>query len=67
MKMRLRNSLQRLVVELLLLVRDVLALAPAAHHEALDGLREDHGRLALVVHSPRYRRSTPSCSRGRRD
>ena len=42
--------LERLVVELLLLVRDVLALAPAAHHEAFDGLREDHGRLALVIH-----------------
>jgi hypothetical protein len=35
--------------QLLLLVGDVLALAGLAHAVALDGLGEDHGRLALVV------------------
>ncbi len=41
---------QRLVVELLLLVRAHLALAPGAHAVALLGLGEDHRGLALVVH-----------------
>jgi hypothetical protein len=38
-----------LVDELLGLVRGVLALAALAHAEALHGLHEQHGRLALVV------------------
>ena len=37
---------QRVLVHLLLLVRDVLALAGLAHPVALDGLREDDGRAA---------------------
>ena len=40
---------QRFVVELLLLMRAHLALAPETHAVALLGLREDHGRLALVL------------------
>ena len=47
---RSRNALQVVVVELLLLMRDVLAFARIAHAVALDGLREDHGRAARVVH-----------------
>jgi len=39
-----------IVVELLLLVRDVLAFAGFAHAEALDGLRENHRRPARVLH-----------------
>src|SRR5690606_27017756 len=38
------KRLQVVLVELLLLVRDVLAFARRAHAEALDRLREDHGR-----------------------
>ena len=64
---RSRNALQRLVVELLLLVRDVLALAGLAHAVALDRLGEDHGRLALVRRPPRRRRRRPCADRGRRD
>src|SRR5207237_10352629 len=36
--------------EFLLLVRDHLALTALAEAEALDGLRENHGRLSLVAH-----------------
>ena len=38
------------LAHLLLLVGDVLALAGLAHAVALDGLGQDHGRLALVRH-----------------
>ncbi len=41
---------QILFRQLLLLVRDHLAFAALAEAEALDGLREDDGRLALVAH-----------------
>ncbi len=44
------KRLERLVVELLLLVRDVLSLAGTAHAVALHRLGEDHGRLVLVGH-----------------
>ena len=43
------ERLDVLVDELLGLVRGVLALAALAHAEALDGLDEQHRRLALVV------------------
>jgi hypothetical protein len=43
------ERLDVLVDELLRLVRGVLALAALAHAEALDGLDEQHRRLALVV------------------
>ncbi len=45
--------LQRLERHLLLLVGDVLALAHRAHAVALDGLRQDHRRLPLVLHRGR--------------
>ena len=45
--------LQHRLAHLLLLVGDVLALAGLAHAVALDGLRQDHGRLALVRHGRR--------------
>ena len=44
------ENLQVVVVELLLLVRDVLAFAGLAHAEAFDGLRENHGRPPFVMH-----------------
>ena len=44
------EGLQRVLADLLLLVRDVLALASLAHAVALDGLREYHRRRALVLH-----------------
>ena len=47
---RSRNSRSAVDVELLLLVRDHLALGGLAEAEALDGLGEDHGRRALVLH-----------------
>ena len=43
------ERLDVLVDQLLGLVRGVLALAALAHAEALDGLDQQHGRLALVV------------------
>src|SRR5690606_36563180 len=43
------ERLQVVLVELLLLVRDLLALAGRAHAEAFHGLREYHGRPALVI------------------
>ena len=42
--------LEHRLAHLLLLVGDVLALAGLAHAVALDGLGQDHGRLALVRH-----------------
>ena len=42
--------LEHRLAHLLLLVGDVLALAGLAHAVALDGLGQDHGRLALVGH-----------------
>jgi hypothetical protein len=41
---------QVVVVELLLLVRDVLALAGLAHAEALDGFRQNDRGPSFVVH-----------------
>ena len=46
---RSRKTLQVLLRELLLLVGDHLPLATLAEAKALDGLGEDHGRLALVA------------------
>ena len=43
------ERLQRAVADLLGLMGDHLPLAGRAHAVALDGLGEDHGRLALVV------------------
>jgi hypothetical protein len=37
-------------------VRDHLAFGCLAESESLHGLREDHGRLALVIHRRRVRR-----------
>ena len=45
---RSRKALQRLIVHLLLLVRDVQRFAGLPHAVALDGLREDHGGPSLV-------------------
>ena len=50
------EDLQVVVVELLLLMRDVLAFAGLAHAEAFDGLRENDGRPALVIHGRVVRR-----------
>ena len=47
---RSRKTRQRLVGHLLLLVRDVLALAGLAHPVALHGLGEDHRRPAVAAH-----------------
>src|ERR1044072_6707725 len=44
------HLLDRGDVDLLQLVRRVLRLALLAQAIALDGLRQDHGRLALVLH-----------------
>jgi hypothetical protein len=44
------EDLDVLVGELLGLVHVVLALAALAHAKTLDGLDQQHGRLALVVH-----------------
>ena len=46
------ERLQLVLGELLLLVGDVLALAGIAHAVALDGLDEEHGRLAVGLHRP---------------
>src|SRR5690606_30328786 len=45
--------LHLVLVELLLLMRDVLRLASRTHAVPLHGTREDHGRLALVAHGAR--------------
>jgi hypothetical protein len=56
-----------ILAHLLLLVGDVLAFAGLAHAIALDGLAQDHRRLAGVVHrGMRCRRRTPCAGRGRR-
>ena len=46
------ERLELVLGELLLLVGDVLALAGIAHAVALDGLDEEHGRLAVGLHRP---------------
>ena len=46
---RSRKVAHVFVDELLGLVRGVLALAALAHAEALDGLDQQHRRLALVL------------------
>ena len=60
------ERLERVLAHLLLLVGDVLALAGLAHAVALDGLGEDHGRLARCASPPRRRRRRPCAGRDRR-
>ena len=60
MSKRSRNSAQRILGHLLLLVRDVLALAGLAHAVALDRLGQDHRRLPAVLARPPRRRHRPS-------
>ena len=57
---------QRLLVQLLLLVRDHLALGRLAEAEALDGLAQDHGRPALVCDGRGVGRIDLAAHRGRR-
>src|SRR5437868_3005812 len=44
------TMLRPMFLSLSRMVRDHLALTALAEAEALDGLREDHGRLSLVAH-----------------
>ena len=61
-----RKSLRSSSVKLLHLVRRVAALEVLAQAVALDGLGQDHRRLALVRPWPPCRRRRPCGSRGRR-
>ena len=60
------EDLDVFVGQLLGLVHVVLALAALAHAKTLDGLDQQHGRLALVVAPPCGRRRRPSADRDRR-
>jgi hypothetical protein len=64
MSKRVAEFAQLLLVELLLLVGDVLALAGLAQAVALDGAGQDHRRRALVL-TAAGRRRRPSPGRGR--